>query len=181
MVLLRRKTLLWLDDNHDDSKTGNPKIRCSIPGYKGCKEIKRCKDGQILVEPNNVGISLEDQVDVFLFNSTAAILDFLNGEQQRKFTKYPGSLFRIVSNRRLFVGGTGLCKLIDENPVWQFVFPAIMVFHGDNQAGKIVLAGLQELKGRSNITCTSKLDDCMSFVAFGAVMSAASGGDAVTQ
>ncbi len=176
---------MWLDDNHDDPKAGNPKIRCSIPGYACCKELKRCKDGQILVEPNgqilveasNAGIALEDQVDLFLFTSCAAILEFLNSEQQRKFTKYPGSLFRIVSNRRLFVGGTGLCKLIDENPVWQFVFPAIMVFHGDNQAGKIVLAGLQELKGRSNITCTSKLDDCMSFVAFGAVMSAC--GDAL--
>ena len=179
---------MWLDNNHDDPKAGNPKIRCSIPGYTGCKELKRCKDGQILVEPNgqilvepnNVGISLENQVDVYLFNSSAAILDFLNGEKQRKFTKYPGSLFRIVSNRRLFVGETGLCKLIDDNPVWQFVFPAIMVFHGDNQAGKIVLEGLQELKGRSNITCTSKLVDCMSFVAFGAIMPAASGGDAVT-
>jgi hypothetical protein len=172
---------LWLDDNHDNPNFGNPKIRCSIPGYKGCKELKPCENGQIPVESNNAGISLEDQVDMFLFTSCAAILDFLNHEQQRKFIKYPGSLFRIVSNQRLFVGGTdgvlrdtGLCKLIDENPIWQFVFPAIMVFNGDNQAG------LLELNDRPNITCTCNAEDCMSFVTFGAVMSLASGGDGMT-
>ncbi len=167
---------------HDVSQTGNPDIRCGIPGYKCCQQLKPCQDGRILVEPNNAGISLEDQVDVFLFTKSEAIVLFLNDEPQRKFVKYPSSLFRIVTNRRLFVGEKdgvlcekGLCTLIDENPLWQFVFPAIMVFHGHNKEG------LQKLKGRPNITCTSKKEDCMSFVAFGSIMSAASDGDGPAQ
>ncbi len=147
----------------------DPKIRCSIPGYKDSK-LKPCVDGRITVEPDNSRILLEDQVDVFLFTSCAAILSFLNGAGS-KFVKYPGSLFRIVSNRRLFVGEEGLCKLIDDHPLWQYVFPRIMVFHGADNTG------LQALKSRSNITCTSKTDDCMSFVAFGAIISAATGSE----
>ena len=172
---------MWLDDRHDDPQTGNPYIRCGIPGYKGCEKLKPSQDGQILVEPNNAGISLKDQVDVFLFTTCAAILLFLNDEKQRKFVKYPSSLFRIVTNRRLFVGEekedgvtvlreeNGLCTLLKKNPLWQFVFPSIMVFHGSSKVG------LQKLT--PNITCTSNKDDCMSFVAFGSVMSAASGSD----
>lgn len=139
----------------------------------GGKNIMKKIDGQIHVNANNDGILLEDQVDLFLFKSSAAILSFLNSEENRKFIKYPSSLFRIVSNRRLFVdekdGGLtekGFCKLIEEDPLWQNVFPSIMVFHGD------IKAGLQELQGRPNITCTNKVDDCMSFVAFGKVMPA---------
>jgi hypothetical protein len=177
-LFCRRKTLLWLDDRHDDPITGNLKIRCSIPGYKGCEKLEPCQDGQIHVNANNHGILLEDQVDLFLFTTREAIILFLNSEQQRKFIKYPRSLFRIVSNRRLFVGEKdgvlkekGFCKWIEEDPLWKNVFPSIMVFHGDNKAG------LQELNGRSNVTCTNKVDDCLSFVAFGAVISATFSGD----
>ena len=44
----------------------------------GGKNIMKKIDGQIHVNANNDGILLEDQVDLFLFTSSAAILSFLN-------------------------------------------------------------------------------------------------------
>ncbi len=49
-------------------------------------------------------LSREDQVDVTLFTSVAAMAAFLSDSAQSKFAKYPPSLFRIISNRRLFLG-----------------------------------------------------------------------------
>jgi hypothetical protein len=49
-------------------------------------------------------LSREDQVDLTLFTSVAAMAKFLSEHAQSKFAKYPSSLFRIISNRRLFLG-----------------------------------------------------------------------------
>jgi hypothetical protein len=156
---------LWLDNKHEN----HPNIRCSIPGYKHCEKLGPSEDGQILVHPNNSGILLEDQVDLFLFTSCEGILRFLNSDDQRKFIKYPSSIFRIVSNRRLFLGENGLLQLISENPIWQFVFPEILIFHGDD------FTGLQALSGCPNISSTNKPELCKAFVTFGAVIGTAPG------
>jgi hypothetical protein len=49
-------------------------------------------------------LTREDQVDLTLFTSVAALTKFLLDGAQTKFAKYPSSLFRIISNRRLFLG-----------------------------------------------------------------------------
>jgi hypothetical protein len=49
-------------------------------------------------------LACEDQVDVTLFTSVAAMAAFLVDGAQSKFANYPSSLFRIISNRRLFLG-----------------------------------------------------------------------------
>jgi hypothetical protein len=47
-------------------------------------------------------LKLEDQVDVTLFLSVAAIVDFLS--EMVSFSRYSPSHFRIISNRRLYLG-----------------------------------------------------------------------------
>ncbi len=105
-------------------------------------------------------IALEDQVDVTLFTSVDAIDAFLRHPSQQKFVKYPSSLFRIVTNRRLFVGPSGLCARIRSNPTWQSVFPSIMVFHGDCDDG------LDALKGQPKLKITRDAGECSAFVSF---------------
>jgi hypothetical protein len=46
----------------------------------------------------------EDQVDFTHFTSVAAMIAFLSDKEQHKFIKYPPSLFRIICNRRMFLG-----------------------------------------------------------------------------
>ena len=53
---------------------------------------------------NSYPLARENQVDLTLFTSVAAMAAFLLDGAQSKFAKYPSSLFRIVSNRRLFLG-----------------------------------------------------------------------------
>lgn len=109
---------------------------------------------------DNTGISLEDQVDVTLFTSVDAIVEFLSLPKQKKFAKYPPSLFRIVTNRRLFVKPDGLCARISSNDTWRSVFPAIMVVCGSCNDG------LDALQGRPNLKITQNLKDCELFVSF---------------
>ncbi len=109
---------------------------------------------------DNKDIALEDQVDVTLFTSVDAIDAFLCHPSQEKFVKFPPSLFRIVSNRRLFVGPSGLCAKIRSNPTWQSAFPSIMVFHGHCDDG------LDSLKGLPNLKITQDAGDCSAFVSF---------------
>ena len=99
-------------------------------------------------------------MDVTLFTSVDAIEEFLRHPSQQKFTKYPPSLFRIVTNRRLFVGPIGLCARMSCDPKWQSAFPATMVFHGDCDDG------LDAYKGRPNLKVTRDADHCTAFVSF---------------
>jgi hypothetical protein len=46
----------------------------------------------------------EDQVDLTVFTSVASMASFLSDPNHSKFANYPSSHFRIISNRRLFIG-----------------------------------------------------------------------------
>ncbi len=156
--MCRRKTLLWLDDNPDSPE--NARIRRGIPGHGSSKPVDGLGEDRLSLAADNTGIALEDQVDVTLFTSVDAIDAFLRHPSQHKFVKYPPSLFRIVTNRRLFVGASGLWARISCNPTWQCAFPSIMVFHGHCDDG------LDALKGHSNLKITRDAGDCSTFVSF---------------
>ena len=153
----RRKTLLWLDDHPE--RPENVRIRLGIPGHSNSQELvldeHRCS-----IAADNKDIALEDQVDVTLFTSVDAIEAFLRHPSQQKFTKYPPSLFRIVTNRRLFVGPSGLSARMSKDPKWKSAFPAMMVFHGHCDDG------LDAYKGRPNLKVTQDADQCTAFVSF---------------
>jgi hypothetical protein len=58
---------------------------------------------RILYKMNDASpLKREDQVDLTVFKSVKAMTAFLSDHTQ--FAKYPSSLFRIISNRRLFLG-----------------------------------------------------------------------------
>jgi hypothetical protein len=69
-------------------------------------------------------------------------------------------MFRIVSNRRLFVGQNGLFARMSANPYWRSAFPAIMVFHGSCDDG------LDLVQSRPNMKITRQSEECVSFVSF---------------
>jgi hypothetical protein len=156
----RRKTLLWLDDNPNSPE--NSRIRCSIPGHSSSKAVV-LGDDRLSLAADNKDIALEDQVDVTLFTTVDAFIEFLSHPNQLKFVKYPPSLFRIVTNRRLFVGADGLCSRMSRNANWRSVFPATLVFHG------AVHDGLHELMGRPNLTIAQFAADSEAFVSFQSV------------
>ena len=157
----RRKTLLWLDDNPNSPE--NSRIRRSIPGHSSSKAVEGLSDDRLSLAADNTDIALEDQVDVSLFTTVDALDKFLCHPSQHKFVKYPPSLFRIVTNRRLFVGADGLCSRMSRNATWRSAFPATLVFHG------AVHDGLHELMGRPNLTITQVAADCEAFVSFQSV------------
>jgi hypothetical protein len=157
----RRKTLLWLDDNPNSPE--NSRIRRSIPGHSSSEAVEGLCDDRLSLAADNTDIALEDQVDVSLFTTVDALDKFLCHPSQHKFAKYPPSLFRIVTNRRLFVGADGLCSSLSRNATWRSAFPATLVFHG------AVHDGLHELMGRPNLTITQVAADCEAFVSFQAV------------
>ena len=124
-------------------------------------------EDRLSLAADNKDIALEDQVDVTLFTSVDAIFAFICHPSQQKFVKYPPSLFRIVTNRRLFVGPSGLCARIRSNPTWQSAFPSILVFHGHCDDG------LDVLKGLPNLKITRDAGDCSAFVSFQSALVAA--------
>lgn len=158
MLERRRKTLLWLDDNPNSPE--NSRIRRSIPGHSSSTAVEGLGDDRLPLAADNKDIALEDQVDVTLFTTVEALDKFLCHPSQHKFVKYPPSLFRIVTNRRLFVGANGLCSRMSRNANWRSAFPAILVFHG------AVHDGLHELAGRPNLTISQAAADCEAFVSF---------------
>ncbi len=107
----RHKTLLWLDDWPD--RDDNLRIRSKIPGA-GWFEVAvvQPQEGRVSYKLNDAAtdkkstdaLKREDQVDFTLFTSVAAMVAFLSDSAQSKFANYPPSLFRIISNRRLFLG-----------------------------------------------------------------------------
>ena len=120
-------------------------------------------DDRLSLAADNKDIALEDQVDVTLFTTVDAVIEFLSHPNQLKFVKYPPSLFRIVTNRRLFVGADGLCCRMSRNTNWRSAFPATLVFHG------AVHDGLHELAGRPNLVISQVAADCEAFVSFQSV------------
>ena len=152
--------LLWLDDHPDNPE--NARIRRSIPGQSSSSPLVGLGEDFFALSllSHNKGIALENQVDVTLFTSVDAVEAFLRLSSNQKFIKYPTSLFRIVTNRRLFVGPSGLCARLSSIPKWQSAFPAIMVFHGQCDDG------LDAHKGRPNLKITADAENCASFVSF---------------
>lgn len=157
----RRRTLLWLDDNPNSPE--NSRIRRSIPGHSSSKAVEELGDGRLSLAADNTGISLEDQVDVSLFTTVDALDKYLCDPSHHKFANYPPSLFRIVTNRRLFVGADGLCSRMSRHANWRSAFPATLVFHG------AVHDGLHDLMGRPNLTITQVAAHCEAFVSFQSV------------
>ena len=157
----RRKTLLWLDDNPTDAV--NTKIRLGIPGHGNTRTLEGLNEGRLALKPDNLdnfGISLEDQVDVTLFTTVDALDAYLCHPNQRKFIKYPTSLFRIVTNRRLYVGPDGLLSRLRRNAFWCSAFPATLVFHG------ALRDGLDDVLGLPNLLTSRSESVCQSFVSF---------------
>jgi hypothetical protein len=161
----RRKTLLWLDDN--PNSPDNTRIRCKIPGHSGGKALEGLGEGRLSLVAENDGVALEDQVDVTLFTSVDAMVAFMRLPGQQKFANYPASLFRIITNRRLFVGPSGLHSRMSRLAKWSSAFPAILVFHGGRSDG------LQEFAGYPNLTVSQHAADCEVFVSFQAAKVAA--------
>jgi hypothetical protein len=103
----RRKTLLWLDD--DPNSDSNVRVRLNIPG---CQGYVIADSGHIFIPcvedsshaPMVRQLKFEDQTDVHLFLNVRALVEFMSDPKNFKFSKYPESLFRIITNRRLFIG-----------------------------------------------------------------------------
>jgi hypothetical protein len=164
-LVYRRKTLLWLDDN--PNSPDNTRIRCKIPGHSDGKALEGLGEGRLSLVAENAGVALEDQVDVTLFTAVDAMVAFISHPSQQKFAKYPASLFRIITNRRLFVGPSGLHSRVSRLAKWSSAFPAILVFHGGRSDG------LEEFAGYPNLTISQHAADCEAFVCFQAAKAAA--------
>lgn len=63
------------------------------------------------------------------FVTVDAIADFLRAHTE--FTRYPSSLFRIITSQRLYVGSEGLASFLDSEPLWSSAYPSIMLFQSD--------------------------------------------------
>jgi len=103
----RRKTLLWLDD--DPNSDSNVRVRLNIPGCQGSVIADSDHIFISCVEDSSHALMVrqlkfEDQTDVHLFLNVRALVEFLSDPKNFKFSKYPESLFRIITNRRLFIG-----------------------------------------------------------------------------
>jgi hypothetical protein len=163
--IYRRKTLMWLDDN--PNSPDNTRIRCKIPGHSSFKALEGLGEGRLSLVAENDDVALEDQVDVTLFTTVDAMVAFMSQPSQQKFAKYPASLFRIITNRRLFVGPSGLHSRVSRLAKWSSAFPAILVFHGGRSDG------LEEFAGYPNLTISQRASDCEAFVSFQAAKAAA--------
>jgi hypothetical protein len=156
---------LWLDDN--SNSLDNMRIRCKIPGHSSGKALEGLGEGRLSLVAENVDVALEDQVDVTLFTTVDAMVAFMSHPSQHKFAKYPASLFRIITNRRLFVGPSGLHSRVYRLAKWSSAFPAILVFHGGRSDG------LEEFAGYPNLTISQHAADCEAYVSFQAAKAAA--------
>ena len=107
----------------------NTRIRLSIPGHGSTHNLEGLNEGRLALNADNTGIPFEDQVDVILFTTVEALDAYLCHPNQLKFVKYPTSLFRIVTNHRLYVGPDGLLSRMTRNPLWCSAFPATLVLY----------------------------------------------------
>jgi hypothetical protein len=97
-------------------------------------------DQKVVAQP----INHEDQVDVTLFKSVAAMTAFLSDAKQAKFANYPPSLFRIISNRRLFFGHVTV-TCCDAKEFMCFGGISALLSHGDELTveGERVFGGVE--------------------------------------
>lgn len=148
---------MWLDDD----PVSNEKIRKDIPGYAGVAEVS---DGVAMLRFEFSSAKAANDMDVYCFTSVAAITSFMLRPENVKFASSPSSSFRIISNRRLFIGGDGLCAFLD-NPCsnWGFAYPSTMIFYGGNPKG------LEFVDNRPNTVKTTASRDCVAFLSFGSI------------
>ena len=106
-------------------------------------------------------------MDVYCFKTVEAIKEFMMQPDILKFANAPPSMFRIISNCRMFIGDGGLCKFLDDpSTPWAFTYPATMIFHG------AITEGLEILEGRPNAVKSSSPNDVIAFVSFGFMLPA---------
>jgi len=148
---------LWLDDN--PQRDENEFIRKGIPGYVGMTNLP---DGNISLQFDFRNIEPANQLDVHCFKTVEAIKAFMMQPDNLKFANFPPSMFRIISNRRLFIGDGGLCKFLDDpSTPWAFTYPSTMIFYGG------ITEGLEILEDRPNAVKSVFPHDCIAFTSFG--------------
>jgi len=154
-ALRRRKTVLWLDDETHR----NENIRKGIPGYMGFTDLP---DGSISLQFDFRNIEPANQLDVHCFKTVESIRAFMMKPENLRFANFPPSMFRIISNRRLFIEDGGLCGFLDSPTTpWAFTYPSTMIFNG------AVHDGVDVLDSRPNIVKSTLSRDCISFISFG--------------
>ncbi len=93
------------------------------------------------------------------FSTVEAITEFLRSRPEH--ARYPSSLFRIITNRRLFLGNQGLLHFFDNDASWSQTFPSILVFH-QNDSSSLVASALL----RPGLAHTSSAEVCCAFASF---------------
>lgn len=148
---------MWLDDKPLSKE--NELIRKGIPGYLG---ISDSPGGCVSLDFDFRNVDPANQLQVHCFKTVEAIKDFMVHPENLKFANYPPSMFRIISNRRLFIGDAGLCKFLDDPTTpWAFTYPSTMIFYGGNPEG------LENLEDRPNAVKSVFSHDCIAFISFG--------------
>jgi hypothetical protein len=94
------------------------------------------------------------------FSTVNDITDFLCHHPE--FIRYPPSLFRIITSRRMFIGSNGLSNFLDNDPVWSFTFPSTMVFYRDDQDHSLATA----TASRPNFWHTTSAATCCAYASF---------------
>ena len=147
--------MLWLDDETHR----NENIRKGIPGYMGITDLP---DGSISLQFDFRNIEPANQLDVHCFKTVESIKAFMMKPENLRFANFPPSMFRIISNRRLFIEDGGLCGFLDSPTTpWAFTYPSTMIFNG------AVHDGVDVLDSRPNIVKSTLSRDCISFISFG--------------
>jgi len=150
-----RKTVLWLDDEPQN----NEEIRRGIPGYLGITELP---NGSVSLQFDFRNIEPANQLDVHCFKTVQAMQAFMMQPENLRFANFPPSMFRIISNRRLFIGDGGLCKFLDDPATaWAFTYPSTMIFYCGASDG------LEFVSSRPNVVKSTHSRDCVAFMTYG--------------
>ena len=113
-----------------------------------------------LSDGDSTALDADTPVLLHEFLSVDAMTGFLR--EHPEFIRYPPSLFRIITSRRLFVGSNGLDHFLDIDPVWSFTFPSTMVFH--HADADLSLAAVAA--SRPNFWHTTSEAECCAYASF---------------
>ena len=102
-------------------------------------------------------IKMEEQMDVVLFTSVPDMTCFLRLHPE--LSKYPSSLLRIISSRRLLQEG-GLLHFFDTDPVWCHKYPATLMFYSNAAADTSLL------RDRPNFYMSTQQQALQAFATF---------------
>ncbi len=146
---------MWLDDQ--PNRPENQFIRQGILGCVGMEDGP--EDLRLLFDFS--AVKPENQVLVHFFKSMTTMAAFMLRPENLGLASLPAAMFRIVTNRRLFVGRESLSSFLDEpTSPWASTFPSTMIFYGGNPEG------LENLEGRPNTVKTTSLHECLLFMTF---------------